>query len=270
MRRAATVLFVLLVALSGCSQLAEPVEKPTSTDPIEGTVSPTNGTQPVTDGNDRTSTSTAIHTSSPTATATVTPIATATATTMPTRTATTMSAPIATATTLPTAIATTTPNTSRFRPSTRTARPIRTPTRPPTTARTPTFPPTATRTPATTTLSTTAPTTTANRTPMSTSNPGRVVLGTIDADGETVTLRNAGGHAIDLDDYVVDFDDGQRYTIPSYTLRPGETVTIHTGRGDNAQNDLYAGFFYPVINDNGDTVLIETPNGRIIVARRVR
>ena len=81
-------------------------------------------------------------------------------------------------------------------------------------------------------------------------------------------LRNAGGRPLDLDGYAVDFDDGQQYTFSRYVLNPGETVTLYTGRGDDAGAERYAGFFYPVINDAGDTVLVEDPSGRIVVARQ--
>ncbi|EMA45058.1 nuclease [Halococcus saccharolyticus DSM 5350] len=82
-------------------------------------------------------------------------------------------------------------------------------------------------------------------------------------------LRNAGNQSLDLDGYVVDFDDGQQHTFSRLVLDGGETVTLHTGRGNNAGSERYAGFFYPVINDASDTVLVETPGGRIVDARQV-
>lgn len=152
----------------------------------------------------------------------------------------------ATATRTPTATATQTSTAT----STRTATATRTATS--TTARPTTVPP-ATRTTRTTTGSGSA----------------ALSLASVDAANETVVLRNTGQRRIDLDGYVVDFDDGQRYALPPYTLGPKTNVTIHTGRGDDTRGDLYAGFFYSVINDGGDTVLVENPNGRIVAAERV-
>jgi competence protein ComEC len=130
----------------------------------------------------------------------------------------------------------------------------------PTATSTPTAAPTPTPTP------TPAPTPTPTATP--TPEPAELSVARLDAEDEVVVLRNAGGRPLDLDGYAVDFDDGQQYTFSRYVLNPGETVTLYTGRGDDAGAERYAGFFYPVINDAGDTVLVEDPSGRIVVARQ--
>ena len=173
----------------------------------------------------------------PTATATVTATATPTATTTVTATAT--PTVTTTATSMPTATPTPTPT------------------------------PTATATPSPTVTSTasSSPSPTASRSPTPQSAP--LTVARLDAESEVVVLRNTGDRPLDLDGYVVDFDDGQRHTFSRHVLDPGETVTLHTGRGDDAGGERYAGFFYPVINDAGDTVLVETPDGRIVEARQV-
>ena len=130
----------------------------------------------------------------------------------------------------------------------------------PTATSTPTAAPTPTPTP------TPAPTPTPTATP--TPEPAELSVARLDAEDEVVVLRNAGGRPLDLDGYAVDFDDGQQYTFSRYVLNPGETVTLYTGRGDDAGAERYAGFFYPVINDAGDTVLVEDPSGRIVVAHQ--
>ena len=129
---------------------------------------------------------------------------------------------------------------------------------------TPTPIPTATPTPTPTPTPAPTPTPTATPTP----EPAELSVARLDAEDEVVVLRNAGGRPLDLDGYAVDFDDGQQYTFSRYVLNPGETVTLYTGRGDDAGAERYAGFFYPIINDAGDTVLVEDPSGRIVVARQ--
>ena len=124
--------------------------------------------------------------------------------------------------------------------------------------------PTAASTPTPTPTPAPTPTPTATPTP----EPAELSVARLDAEDEVVVLRNAGGRPLDLDGYAVDFDDGQQYTFSRYVLNPGETVTLYTGRGDDAGAERYAGFFYPVINDAGDTVLVEDPSGRIVVARQ--
>ena len=170
---------------------------------------------------------------------TPTPTATSTETAV-TRPTTERRTPTATATPIATATTTTTP----------TATPTLTPARPPT---------------ATTTPIRTVTTKSTTRAP----EPANLTIGRVDASNETVEFHNTGGRSLDLKGYVVDFDDGQRYTFPRYVLAAGETLTLHTGRGDGAGAELYAGFFYPVINDNRETVLVENPDGNIVLVVRV-
>lgn len=176
----------------------------------------------------------------------------ATATTAGTTTATATSTPTATATTV-TAAPTTTPTAT----ATSTATP---PATPPTT----TPPLTATRTTGAATAATATPST-------GTTGAGRPAIVSIDAEGESIVLENAGGEPLDLAGYVADFGGfGQRYEFPDYSLGPGETVTLHTGWGDSAGTTFYADFLYPVIDDGGDRVVIETPDGEIADARNYR
>lgn len=82
-------------------------------------------------------------------------------------------------------------------------------------------------------------------------------------------MRNTGSRPIGLANYLVDFDGpGQRYTLPPYALGPGETVRIYTGRGDSQGSVLYAEFFYPVLDNDGDRVIVENPRGTVVAGRR--
>jgi competence protein ComEC len=233
-RRLAVVVVLVCGALAGCSQLASPVGETTP-------AATTDSREPVTASPIGTRQSTQ---ATPTATAT----ASATTAATPTRTTTTPT-PTATVTATATPMPTATP----------TPTPTPTPARPPTT--TPTPSPTATST------ASSSPSPTASRSPTPRSAP--LTVARLDAESEVVVLRNTGDRPLDLDGYVVDFDDGQRHTFSRHVLEPGGTVTLHTGRGDDAGGERYAGFFYPVINDAGDTVLVETPDGRIVDARQV-
>ena len=82
-------------------------------------------------------------------------------------------------------------------------------------------------------------------------------------------LRNTGSRPIDLANYVIDFNrPGQRYALSPYALGPGETVRIYTGRGDSRESVLYAGFLYPVLDNDGDRVIVENPRGTVVAGRR--
>lgn len=181
---------------------------------------------------------------------------------------------LATATTVVTTTATTEAATPTA--TTMTAAPTATPTATATsTATPPTTPPSTTPLPTTTTTAPPAATRTTGAATATastgTTGAGRLAIVSIDAEGESIVLENAGGEPLDLAGYVADFGGfGQRYEFPDYSLGPGETVTLHTGRGDSAGTTLYADFLYPVIDDGGDRVVVETPGGEIADARNYR
>jgi hypothetical protein len=81
-------------------------------------------------------------------------------------------------------------------------------------------------------------------------------------------LRNAGDGPINLDGYVIDFSGlNQAYTFSSYTLSPAETVRVYTGRGDSRGSVIYAGSFIPILDNDGDRVIVENPDGEVVAGR---
>lgn len=83
---------------------------------------------------------------------------------------------------------------------------------------------------------------------------------------ETITLENTGSEAVDLSGYTVADAAGATYTIPEGTvLEPGAQVTIHTGSGTDTETDLYWDRGQPVWNNGGDTVIVSTPGGEVVL-----
>jgi hypothetical protein len=111
---------------------------------------------------------------------------------------------------------------------------------------------------------------TATATATTTSAPaGDITISRIAPAEEFVVLTNAGSGSVDLADHVVDFGGpAQEYTFSPYTLAPGESVRVYTGSGDSRGSVIYAGFFYPVLDNSGDRVIVEDPEGTVVAGRR--
>jgi micrococcal nuclease len=81
---------------------------------------------------------------------------------------------------------------------------------------------------------------------------------------EWVEIRNDGGGAVDLTGWgIKDESATHRYQFPaSFTLAPGESVTVHTGCGVDFGTELFwCSQGSAVWNNSGDTVSLLDPNG---------
>jgi hypothetical protein len=81
-------------------------------------------------------------------------------------------------------------------------------------------------------------------------------------NGEYMVVKNTGSVTINLKDWVVDASP-QRRALPSYTLKPGATVRIHTGSGSQASGRIYLGYKAPIWNNDGDTGRLYDPHGSL-------
>ncbi|GAA0474484.1 lamin tail domain-containing protein (plasmid) [Halococcus dombrowskii] len=86
-----------------------------------------------------------------------------------------------------------------------------------------------------------------------------------DADGddtdnladEYIVFTNTGSHSLDVSGWTVSDASSHTYTIPSdTTIEAGETLTLHTGEGTDAGNDLYWGSGSAIWNNGGDTITV--------------
>jgi hypothetical protein len=86
-------------------------------------------------------------------------------------------------------------------------------------------------------------------------------------NGEYALVRNTGAAAINLAGWNLDAGDrSQRFTLPSYALKKGATVRIHTGHGTTKAGHLYLGSGRPIWNNDGDTATLMDPHN-ITVSR---
>jgi micrococcal nuclease len=81
---------------------------------------------------------------------------------------------------------------------------------------------------------------------------------------EWIVIRNEGSGPVDLSGWGIrDESARNRYLFPdSFTLAPGETVTVRSGCGDDSGTDLYwCSVGAAIWNNDGDTAFLHDPNG---------
>jgi hypothetical protein len=84
-------------------------------------------------------------------------------------------------------------------------------------------------------------------------------------NSEYLVVRNVSSRKRALTGYViVDPNDRQRYRFPKTVLKPGLSVTLHTGYGRNRPHHRYWGQDAPMWNNDGDTAFLRKPTGKIV------
>ena len=81
---------------------------------------------------------------------------------------------------------------------------------------------------------------------------------------EWIVIRNEGSGPVDLSGWGIrDESARNRYLFPdSFTLAPGETVTVRSGCGDDSGSDLHwCSVGAAIWNNEGGTAFLEDPNG---------
>lgn len=85
-------------------------------------------------------------------------------------------------------------------------------------------------------------------------------------NNEYVVLKNTGDDTLDVSGWTITDEATHEYTIPNgVTVDPDATITVHTGSGTDTDTDLYWESGSPVWNNGGDTVIIQTADGRSVV-----
>ncbi|MBI4181780.1 MAG: thermonuclease family protein [Candidatus Aenigmarchaeota archaeon] len=80
---------------------------------------------------------------------------------------------------------------------------------------------------------------------------------------EYVVFRNKCAHPLDLQGWLLQDAQENRFVFPSFTL-PGKSVlTLHTGPGDNNATDLFWGRPRAVWNNAGDTLVAWDRQGKL-------
>lgn len=85
---------------------------------------------------------------------------------------------------------------------------------------------------------------------------------------EYLVFSNAGTEEIDISGWTVSDEANHQYTFPKgTTIGANETLTLHTGSGEDSNSDNYWGEASPVWNNDGDVVTVRTENGSVVIER---
>nr|WP_282594552.1 lamin tail domain-containing protein [Halomarina salina] len=113
--------------------------------------------------------------------------------------------------------------------------------------------------------------------PTETPAPGELVVVRVHADAqggderdvlndEYIVFENSGGRPLDIGGWLVEDEKNHRYYVPDgVTLQPGQSITLHTGRGSDSSADLYWNADAPVWNNDGDTVFVRDSSGTLVI-----
>lgn len=86
-----------------------------------------------------------------------------------------------------------------------------------------------------------------------------------DLNDEYIELKNQGDVAVTFTGWTVEDEGHHRYLFPAFVLKAGGRVTLRTGLGKNAENELFWGSSRAIWNDNGDTVFIRDASGNLVL-----
>jgi hypothetical protein len=80
-------------------------------------------------------------------------------------------------------------------------------------------------------------------------------------NAEWAAVHNYGSRARSLTGWTIRDPEGHVYRFPSFRLKPGRTVRVHTGHGTNTSTDLYWRQGFYVWTNTGDTAILRNRSG---------
>jgi hypothetical protein len=84
-------------------------------------------------------------------------------------------------------------------------------------------------------------------------SPGKDTRSNKSLNAEYVVLLNTTKKAIQLEDWILRDKTGYKYRFPEFTLKPGKTVTVRTGSGNDGSSGVFWNRKQYVWNNDGDT-----------------
>jgi hypothetical protein len=91
--------------------------------------------------------------------------------------------------------------------------------------------------------------------------PGADTRANSQLNKEFVVIKNTGGKAVQFKNWTL--RDAQRhvYRFPAFSLKPGKSVAVHTGRGKNTAKHLYMNRGWYIWNNDKDTATLRNAQG---------
>ncbi|MFI5642049.1 lamin tail domain-containing protein [Streptomyces goshikiensis] len=94
-------------------------------------------------------------------------------------------------------------------------------------------------------------------------SPGSDTGSTASLNGEWVQITNSTTGTVSLKGWTLTDASRHTYTFPTFTLKPGKTVTVKTGRGTNTSTVLYQQRGAYVWNNDKDTATLRRAGGAL-------
>lgn len=92
-------------------------------------------------------------------------------------------------------------------------------------------------------------------------SPGSDTRSNIQINAEYVVIKNSARTSRSLKGWTVRDAQNHVYTFGTFTLGPGKSVTLHTGRGTNTSTNRYWGQTWYVWNNTGDKATLRDAKG---------
>ncbi|MEU7855281.1 lamin tail domain-containing protein [Nonomuraea sp. NPDC049141] len=83
-------------------------------------------------------------------------------------------------------------------------------------------------------------------------SPGSDRGGNTSLNGEYVVLKNTTKKAINLEKWLLRDKTGHKYRFPKFTLKPGKSVTVRSGEGNDGTSTIFWQQKWYVWNNAGD------------------
>jgi hypothetical protein len=99
-------------------------------------------------------------------------------------------------------------------------------------------------------------------------SPGSDTGSNASLNAEWIRVTNHGNRTRTMTGWTIRDAAGHVYRFPKFRLRPGSSVRLHTGKGQNTRRNLYWGSGWYIWNNTGDKALLKNRAGvRIDVCR---
>ncbi len=83
---------------------------------------------------------------------------------------------------------------------------------------------------------------------------------------EWVEIANQGEEDVNLEGWTLSDRQNHTYSFPNFVLAAGASVKVHTGSGEDTEENVYINRSTPIWNNDGDSAILADSEG-IIVAR---
>ncbi|HSD57897.1 MAG TPA: lamin tail domain-containing protein [Methanotrichaceae archaeon] len=83
-------------------------------------------------------------------------------------------------------------------------------------------------------------------------------------DQEWIEIANQGEQDISLEGWTLSDQQNHTYTFPDFVLLAGTSVKVHTGSGDDTEEDIYCNRNTPIWNNDGDIATLTDAAGNVV------